>query len=188
MSLIAGWITGIGADFSFWGGLRLYNPTFQLPTLNGVSDQRRIRAKPCPAVFTKNNKGWATDQRSVDSRAYDGERMLAVHAVGLLTIINHHKVSDYGIRTIGTEGHSLSRAIRIDGIGPGVRVPTGVERITVDDYVLQPRRIAIAIVMTHGYSDEWKLGRPEDERAMDGTAVIALNGFVRAGLSHGRRS
>ena len=70
---------------------------------------------------------------------YDGERMLAVYAVDLFTVINHHKVIDYWILTVGTGGYRLSRAIRIDGIGPGVLVPTGVERITVDNSVLKPR-------------------------------------------------
>ena len=62
--------------------------------------------------------------------------MLAVHIVGLLTIINDHKVIDYGISTIGTVSHRLSRAIWIDGICPRVRVPTRVERITVYDCML----------------------------------------------------
>ena len=35
--------------------------------------------------------------------------------------------------------------------------------------------------MSRGCCDERKLGWPEDERALDGTAVIALNGFVGAG-------
>ena len=103
-----------------------------------------------PCRLYQGQQGCATDQRLVDSRAYDGERMLAVHIVGLLAIINHHKVIDYGIRAVGTVTHRRSRAIRIDGIGPGVRVPTGVERITVDDGMLQPLEIAIAIVMLNG--------------------------------------
>lgn len=104
---------------------------------------------PRPAVYTKAT-GWGNEpalrrltivavMTVVDSRACDGERMLAVYAVNLFTVINHHKVIDYQILTVGTGGYRLSRAIRIDGIGPGVLVPTGVERTTADNCVLQPR-------------------------------------------------
>ena len=155
----------------------------------GLHFSARIGGRcPRPAVYTKAT-GWGNEpalrrltlvavMTVVDPRAYDGERMLAVYAVDLFTVINHYKVIDYLILTIGTGGFRLSRAIRIDGIGPGVLVPTGVERITIDNCVLQPRLTAIAIVMSRGCCDERKLGCPEDERAMDGTAVIALNGLL----------
>src|SRR6266496_4201890 len=96
----------------------------QLPRCrpDNTSQHAIIRGEAHRRCLYQEQQGVQTDQRSVDSGAYDGESVLAVHAVGLFTIINHHKVSDYGIRTIGTEGHSRSRAIRIDGIGPGARV------------------------------------------------------------------
>ena len=93
-------------------------------------------ARALPSI--PRRQGGATNQRSLDSRAYDGECMLAVYAVDLFTVINHHKEIDYWILTVGTGGYRLSRAIRVDGIGPGVLVPTGVERSTVDNCVLQP--------------------------------------------------
>ena len=108
-------------------------------------------------------------------------------------VVDNHEVEIERNRTVRGVDDGCPRTIRVDRIGPAVRVETRVERGTVDDYMLSSREITLAIESRRGHSNECCFGRKArnvKQEALHGASVFARERAIRAvslvGLSRGR--